>query len=301
MHPQTALRRLGGIARRDQLRALAHWRQIDTALVDGSVVRTAHGWYSLPIAEVGRLEAMRLSGTASHLTAANHWGWAVKHTPDVPHVTVRSKRSLPAGSGVGVVLHWRDLAAEDIVDGWVTTKERTVIDCCLDLPFDEALAVADSALRSGLKRAAVLERAEWLGPRQLAKVRRVVGAASHRPANPFESVLRAIALGVRGLEPDPQHRIRRDDFYARVDLADPELGIVLEADSFEFHGKRSAMRRDCKRYDELVARGWLVLRFTWEQVMFEAEWVASVIRRTVSLRLAERGQPTGSRGRVRAG
>ena len=301
MKPAAALSRLGGIARRDQLRALAHWRRIDEALAEGSIVRTAHGWYSLPIAQEGRLEAMRLSGTASHLTAANHWGWAVKHTPEVPHVTVRSKRSLPAGAGDGVVLHWRDLAAEDFVDGWVTTKERTVIDCCLDLPFDEALAVADSALRSGFKRAAVLERAEWLGPRQLVKVRRVLAAASRRPANPFESVLRAIALGVRGLDPDPQHRIGYDDFYARVDLADPELGIVLEADSFEFHGKRSAMRRDCKRYDELVARGWLVLRFTWEQVMFEAEWVASVIRRTVSLRLADRGQPTGSRGRVRSG
>ena len=99
MKPAAALSRLGGIARRDQLRALAHWRRIDEALAEGSIVRTAHGWYSLPIAQEGRLEAMRLSGTASHLTAANHWGWAVKHTPEVPHVTVRSKRSLPAGSG----------------------------------------------------------------------------------------------------------------------------------------------------------------------------------------------------------
>jgi very-short-patch-repair endonuclease len=104
---------------------------------------------------------------------------------------------------------------------------------------------------------------------------------------------------VRGLSVEVQHRIRYDDFYARVDLADPTLKIVLEADSFEFHGKRSAMRRDCHRYDELVARGWLVLRFAWEQVMFEAEWVASVIRRTVQHRLAERGQPTGHRLRSR--
>ncbi len=297
MHPARALQQLGGIARRDQLRLLTSWRRIEAALADGSIVRIAHGRYSLPLAEQGRGEALRLCGTVSHLTAANQWGWAVKHTPDLPHVTVRAKRSLASGAGDEVVLHWRDLDADDVVEGWVTTRERTVIDCCLDLPFDEALAVADSALRSGLKRVVVIERARWLGPRQVTKVERVLAAAHRKAANPFESALRAIALDVRGLSVEIQHRIRYDDFYARVDLADPTLQIVLEADSFEFHGKRSAMRRDCHRYDELVARGWLVLRFAWEQVMFEPEWVASVIRRTVQRRLAERGQPTGRRRR----
>ncbi len=52
-----------------------------------------------------------------------------------------------------------------------------------------------------------------------------------------------------------------------MDLADETLELVLEADSFEFHGERAALSRDCERYDELVSRGWLVLRFTWEQVM----------------------------------
>jgi len=297
MHPTRALRQFGGIARRDQLRSLSSSRRIQQALDDGSIVRVAHGRYSLPLAEQGRGDALRLSGTASHLTAANHWGWSVKLTPDRPHVTVRAKRSLPAGAGDGTVVHWRDLDADDVIDGWVTTRERTLIDCCLDLPFDEALSVADSALRSGLKRAAVTERALWLGPRQVARVERVLAAAHGKAANPFESVLRATALDVRGLAVEVQHRIRHDDFFARVDLADPDLEIVLEADSFEFHGKRSALRRDCHRYDELVARGWLVLRFAWEQVMFEPEWVASVIRRTVERRLAERGQPTGRRRR----
>ncbi len=264
-------------------------------------MRTAHGWYSLPLSDPARLEALRRSGVASHTTAANHWGWEVKETPALPHVTVRSKRSLPSGQADEVILHWRDLAADDVHEGWVTTPERTVIDCCLDLPFDAALAVTDSALRAGLKRAAVSERAEWLGPRQRVKAMRVLAAGDRRAANPFESALRAIALGVRDLAVEPQHRIRHDGFFARVDLADPELRIVLEADSFEFHGKRSALRRDCTRYDELVARGWLVLRFTWEQVMFEAEWVASVIARTVAIRRVERGQPTGSRRQNGAG
>jgi very-short-patch-repair endonuclease len=109
--------------------------------------------------------------------------------------------------------------------------------------------------------------------------------ADGRADNPFESVLRAIAIGVAGLSVEPQVRISHDDFYARVDLADEQLRIVLEADSFEFHGERRALATDCRRYDELVARGWVVLRFAWEQVMFEPAWVASVIRRVVEGRL----------------
>ncbi|MEW1955351.1 DUF559 domain-containing protein [Terrabacter sp. NPDC080008] len=145
----------------------------------------------------------------------------------------------------------------------------------------------DSALRAGLPRRAVVAAATALGPRHRARVLAVERHATAKSANPFESALRAIALGVDGSAWDPQHRIRYDDFYARVDLADPALGIVLEADSFEFHGERAALGRDCERYDELISRGWLVLRFTWEQVMFRPEWVTSVIDRTVRRRRAE--------------
>ena len=67
---------------------------------------------------------------------------------------------------------------------------------------------------------------------------------------------------------------------------------MLEADSFEFHGERAAFSRDCERYDELVSRGWLVLRFSWEQVMLRPAWVSRVIERTVRRRRAERGRMT---------
>ncbi len=39
---------------------------------------------------------------------------------------------------------YRDLEEHEH-DGVSTSKERTVIDCAKDLPFDRALAVADSA------------------------------------------------------------------------------------------------------------------------------------------------------------
>ncbi len=76
----------------------------------------------------------------------------------------------------------------------------------------------------------------------------------------------------------PQLRLRARGFAARVDLGDPRRRIALEADGFAWHGDRAALARDCRRYDELVARDWLVLRFTWEHVVGHPAWVALMVR-----------------------
>ena len=36
--------------------------------------------------------------------------------------------------------------------------------------------------------------------------------------------------------------------------------LILEADSFEWHGSRRALVRDARRYNNFVIAGWLVLR-----------------------------------------
>ncbi len=63
----------------------------------------------------------------------------------------------------------------------------------------------------------------------------------------------------------------------RPDLVDDRLRIVLEADSFEWHGGRSALARDARRYNTLVVDGWLVLRFAWEDVMHDPRYVRAVL------------------------
>jgi hypothetical protein len=93
-----------------------------------------------------------------------------------------------------------NLAADDRADG-VTTPVRTVIDCAR-LPFDEALPIADSALRSGLVTREELDVVQVRGA-GAGSVRRVLRHADGRAANPFESVLRARAIEV-GLDVEPQ-------------------------------------------------------------------------------------------------
>jgi very-short-patch-repair endonuclease len=284
MKAEEALARLGGVATWGQLRAAVHWRHVAAALRTGAILRERRGRYVLPTTGPARAAAHRVSGVASHTSAALHWGWKVKTPPERPHVTVRAKRSLRATSREAITTHWRDLAPDEVVDGWVTTTSRTVVDCCLDLPFDEALAVFDSALRCGVRAERVLALASRLGPRQQRRVLRVARVADGRAANPFESVLRAICSDVPGLSVSPQHVIEDDSFAASVDLADPALKIVVEAESYEFHGTRRQFRRDCRRYTELGARGWVLLRFTWSEVMFEPDYVRRMVALTVASR-----------------
>jgi very-short-patch-repair endonuclease len=124
----------------------------------------------------------------------------------------------------------------------------------------------------------------------------VLTSASGRAANPFESVLRAIALDVPGLDLRPQVGIAVAGGTRVVpDLVDVVLGIVAEADSHEFHTGRTQLTSDCWRYDELVLDGWDVYRFTYEQVMFQAAWVRSVLVR------AERRARATQELRARAG
>ena len=75
--------------------------------------------------------------------------------------------------------------------------------------------------------------------------------------------------------------------------ADGDEKVVAEADSFEFHGRRQALTRDCERYTALAVRGWVVLRFSWENVMFEPAYVADCFRR------AEQGRPPRHAGLAR--
>lgn len=278
-----ALLRLGGVATARPLAALVGRGALQRAVVTGDIERLARGRYALPQVEEAARAAHRLRGTVCLLSAAQAWGWGVRQPPTEPQVTVPKHRRVATDARRGVDLHFVDLGPDDISDGR-TSRDRTLLDCLRSLPLVDALAVADSALREGYRPEQLIALGRDAQGPGSAQIRRVAATADARAANPFESALRAIALGVPGLFVTPQVDIRDPLFLGRCDLVDVRLRMVLEADSFEWHGGRAALARDALRYDELVAHGWLVLRFAWEQVMFEADWVRDVLRRVTAER-----------------
>ena len=110
--------------------------------------------------------------------------------------------------------------------------------------------------------------------------------ADERAANPFESVLRWLCLQVPGLCVTLQATI---DGVGRVDLFDERLGIVVEAESFEFHGSLDAFRRDVTRYTACARRGLVVVRFTWQQVMYDPAYVIAALTDVVNRRSQQVG------------
>ncbi|MDX6374475.1 MAG: hypothetical protein QOD98_3463 [Nocardioidaceae bacterium] len=244
-------------------------------------MRIARGRYALPVADEARVAAVKAGGVLCLTSAALHHGWAVKTVPDRPHVMVSRGQRVDRKDRTRRLL-FGELGAEDVRDG-VTTEEVTLSHCLRRLPFDEALAVADSAMRSGVPRSLLLRVAEAASGPGSAQMRRVARLASPKAANPFESLLRAIADDVQGLAVLPQVLIREPEIVARPDLVDERLHIVLEADSFEWHGGRVQLRLDARRYNLLVVNGWWVLRFAYEHVMFDPDYVREVLVAMVAL------------------
>jgi very-short-patch-repair endonuclease len=276
----TVLERSGGLATRAALIRATCRADVDRALRSRSVLPVGHGRYALPEVGEAAATAHAVNGVLALTSAALHHGWEVKSVPEKPHVVFPRNRNIPLRWRERVSIHRADLGADDITDG-ATSREMTLTQCLRLLPYDEALVIADSAVRHGedanLRRAVALVRG-----RGQANARRVGAAARAEAANAFESVMRAICHGVPGLAVEPQVVISSRYCWARPDLVDRDRRLVIECESYEWHGDRAGFRKDVRRYTLLAADGWVVLRFTWEDVMFRPEWVLEVLVRAVA-------------------
>jgi very-short-patch-repair endonuclease len=281
----TALAQLGGTARRTEWRNLVGHDVADRAIQEGRVLELPR--WQVALASLGEAEqaAAAAGGTISHLSAALHHGWKVKAAPPAPTITVPRRRRVP-GQLPDCRLFWADLPKGE-ADGLATTPVRTVIDCARSYDRGVALSVADSALRSRRVSPAELYAAAQRSPRTgRSWALWVADHASELAANPFESVLREIALDVPGLRIRPQGWVGRA---GRADLVDERLLIAVEADSWEHHGAPDLFRRDVRRYTEFARLGWVVVRFVWEDVMQKRDLVRRHLSEVAEVRAAQLG------------
>jgi hypothetical protein len=275
---------LGGACTRSVLVDRCGRAEVDRALRKGTLVRVARGRYALPSASVAVRAAAALGGVVSMRSAAQHHGWGQKRVPDLPDVTFPRTHHLRASARRVVVPHWSDIAPEDVVEG-VTGVRRTLVDCMRMLPLEEALPIVESALRArDVTLPELRQIAADMRGRGRARAMALAAMASRRPANPYESTLRAIASAVPGLSVEPQRPVRvTPSLVLHPDLVDAGLGIIIEAESFAWHGETAALTRDCVRYNAFTIAGWLVVRFSWYEVMFEPAYVVTVLEEAVNL------------------
>lgn len=274
---------LGGACHRSVLLATHSRKEVDQALARGDLIRTGRGRYALGTARDFVITASRVRGIASHRSAALLHGWSLPRIPPLPDVTVPRHRRLRNGERGLVLPHWSDLADHD-VDGIVTNRRRTLVDCMRNLPVHDSLPIVDEAIRcDDFTHREVMEIARSTQGRGRARIMAVATEATSKAANEFESLLRAHAGRVPGLAVVAQYPISVPGTWVTLhpDLADPRLKLAIEAESFEWHGKSAQLTRDCWRYNTLTLLGWVVIRFSWYQVHHEPAYVYETLLRAV--------------------
>ncbi len=217
------------------------------------------------------MSAARLGG---RITCVSALSLGKVHTPQdhVVHLRVpRTARRLPSSAAV---IHRSDTGrAEDPIVDRIDVALGLAVRC---LPRDEAVAVLDSVLNLGLLgRGEVLtvladlpqfyrDYADLLDP----------GAQSG-----IETHFR---LGCRALNLPLRSQVAIGGV-GRVDFLIGDR-LVVEVDGRETHSPAAAFAADRRRDLALKERGYLVLRLTYAQVMYEWPRVAALLRSLIARR-----------------
>jgi very-short-patch-repair endonuclease len=72
--------------------------------------------------------------------------------------------------------------------------------------------------------------------------------------------------GITGFTPNLTVRLT-DGQAVEIDIAFVDRRIAIELEGFAFHSAASAFRRDLRRLNRLMAAGWTVRRFSWDDVV----------------------------------
>jgi len=82
-------------------------------------------------------------------------------------------------------------------------------------------------------------------------------------------------LGRRGEIPPPE--VNRNEAGHLVDFRWPARLLAVEVDGYEFHRGHGSFERDAERNNDLRARGWTVLRFTYRMLKYRPDYVVETI------------------------
>jgi hypothetical protein len=217
----------------------------------------------------------------SHDSAALLWGLVGQEAPEV-WLTLPFRCRLPALQDVVVVRSRHTDGIRRTRWGFpVTCPSRTWV----DLGRTATPEVLESALATGLQRQLIT----------LPQVDGVLAVAHHRAGTQlvrqvlarfepeWESVLSA-AFGrlvlAAGIDLVPGWVVRDEvgEPLAVLDFADVARRLAFEVDGWAYHGSKGQQQRDKQRDRMLLARGWVTVRFTTDDILRRPEAVLAEVR-----------------------
>lgn len=276
-----ALDRLNGIGRRSELIAAgASPASFDPAWREGTLLRVRHGTYAKPECERQIVRAARVGGALAGLSAAKRYGLWQPPDPTSAALTVSVQPNAPRLRDPDDASRRLDRGRKDVRilhDGHLLHSRHERL--CVGLPRclaqvmpsmvpEYALAVLDSAIRL---EGGHIDLASLAG-RVPSRCQATVAAADARAESGTESIMRWGLLRARipfVIQQKLAPGIRVDFVLAGF--------LVIECTSYEYHASPQQYEDDRRRIAAAVRLGYVVLEFTYHQVLFDWDRVLATI------------------------
>jgi hypothetical protein len=260
----------GHIGRRNLTRVFPHvYRLPDGAADDRAVLRAA-------LLHAGPVAAL------SHTTALAVWGLRRLERP--LHLTI--DQGLKRAGASDLVVHRRlrfDPESEQCTERSglrVTALPRSIVDAWPLMPVPERRPLVIDAARRRLVtahqlRESLAERPNVPGRRTLRQTIELIadGCQSELEAHGVLSVFQHRSLP-RSVG---QHPVELPTGRIKLDRAYPEVKLAVELDGAAYHTSPEDRRKDLARDRALAALGWVVLRFTYADVLRDPDGVRAKV------------------------
>lgn len=243
----------GGVLATHQLLACGHSTEdIRQAKFDGMLSPLRHGWYAVRDADPGVVAAVRDRGVVTCASALRRCGlWVPDHSKELHNRVTRHERRQ---SHDRCRRYGRPSPALVAVDDVLTSLQYGAR--CFD---EEGFVIlCDSALNLGEVTVKELEHAFRLAPE---KIRRSIGKCDEGAASGTETAGR-LRLKSRGVKVEVQHEVPG---VGHIDLLVGDR-LAIEFDSKAHHTGEENYEADRTRDRKLVARGYIPMRVTYNQV-----------------------------------
>ncbi|WP_167132257.1 endonuclease domain-containing protein [Paramicrobacterium chengjingii] len=260
--------REGGICHRLTLYEAGFTKNVIRAAVRTGLVRcAARNWLYTSACSVPEKWAAFAGGQLTCVTAARHLGLWVRADDARCHIAVHSSAGITLDRNK-VRVHYGAVPVPRSTRTLIDPIVNVIVNASQCVAFESAVALADSAVRSGFVQRAELRRVQT----RSSAFKRVAAAVSELSDSGIETIPR-IRLAAHGIAMAQQVKIAGH----RVDgLVGDRL--VLQFDGAE-HLSREQKQIDARHDAELQLLGYTVLRFTyWDVVDLWHEVEAQILR-----------------------
>lgn len=267
------LRARGGVAHsRDARDAGFSPHRVARAVSAGVAERVRRSWLVLPGCPSDYRAAAMVGGRLTCISAAAQRGLWVPSAPETPHIAVpHSAAHFDRGE---LVLHWATPPVPLPRTAHLEHPLNVLFHVARCLPRGEALAVWESALRTRTVDAELLSRVHWRSSSAAALAGVADSLSDSGIETAFVALLRRCGLAVRQQVWVDGHPLDA--------LIGEYLGVQI--DGFAHH-RAADRRRDLRADARLALRGYTVLRFDYQQVLFDSTYVADTVLTAVAQRL----------------